>query len=193
MDKRVKDIKIGIAFEGKRDITPLEILIQRILAPNFNPVILKRRSPYTGLIGYTKLFTKDFFELGDTVDVAVFVTDQDKQKKRVKNTILKIIEGVNPTYKLFSVVGVPDPHFEEWLLTNQGYVKNYFGLEATQPLTIIDNSPKITIEHLQRNMEDPRKPLFNVYTDLAKEANLATSRTLKTFASELFSVCQTVS
>ena len=43
--KNAKPIKIGIAFEGARDIKPLEILIERILLPYYKPLIIKAITP----------------------------------------------------------------------------------------------------------------------------------------------------
>ncbi len=192
MDTRAKKIKIGIAFEGRRDIKPLEILIDRILKPHYSPYIIKRLTPHTGLIGYTKLYTKNFFEVGESVDIAIFVTDQDKQSRSVKRTMLKKIDEANPTYKQFSVVGVPDPHFEAWLLADHGFVKSYFSLNATDPFPNISDSPKQTLEYLRNHMENPKPPLFQIYEDLAESVSLNATRTLKNFASELFSTCRLI-
>lgn len=196
MDNNPKRIKIGIAFEGNRDIKPLEILIKRILLPQYQPIFIKSITPHTGLIGYIKVYIKHFFEADNPVDIAVFVTDQDKQNKSVKRIIVKKINEVNVTYRDLSVIGVPTPHFEAWLVADEGQVKYYFSLPGTRPIDIINFSAKLTLEHLQRNMNDPQVPLFQVYKDLANTINLRTISLLridfKDFVNQLQTACKRI-
>src|SRR5207302_1742008 len=116
--------------------------------------------------------------------------------KSVRKKLQQEINKVNQIHNDFSVIGVPDPHFEAWLLADEGYVKSYFSLPSTQPLSIIDNSPKDTLEYLQRHMLDPQIPLFQVYEDLASSINLKTTKSTKkdfeTFVNHLLSACKRV-
>jgi hypothetical protein len=189
------NIKYGLAFEGKRDIIPLEILIKRILEPyNFVPIFSKEVTPHTGLMGYISLYIKNFFDEGEPIDAAIFVTDQDKQTKNVRTKIRSIISQINRTYYDVSIIGVPDPHFEAWLLADEDFVKSYFTLPNNRNLPNINNSPKNTLEYLVRHMPEPRVPLFQAYEDLANSSNLqtiiASKHDFKRFVDDLISICR---
>ena len=169
-------------------------MIERILKlHNIHPIFVKSFTPRTGLIGYAKILAEAFFETGETVDVAVFLTDQDKQKKRVGKTIQKLISKAKPYYTDVSAIGVPDPHFEAWLIADDGYVKSYFLLPSTESLPMPDLEPKERLEYLQRNMAIPKKPIFQVYEELASSINLdilMARRDFKTFVDQLLAACK---
>lgn len=189
-------IKYGLAFEGKNDIKPLKILVERILESHkYHPIFEKEATPHTGLAKkYIKIYTRRFFEIGEPIDSAIFVTDQDKNTKKVRSEIRKILSSINRTYYDVSVVGVPDPHFEVWLLADEALIKKYFSIPVNENIPNINNSPKDTLEYLVRHMPDPKVPLFQAYEDLARLSDLQTiiskKSDFKKFVEDLLSICR---
>lgn len=190
-------VKIGICYEGNRDIEPILIIISRILQSiGYQFVIQRKISPRTGLLGLIKTYTKLFFESKSPVELGIYLTDQDKQEKNVKNRVAHEIAKVNPTYLEFSVIGIPRPHFESWLIKDEGTVKKCLRLNPADPLPKKKLAPKDRLEYLQKNMSRPQTPLFQVYNDLATMMSISFVRRNSTdfnnFCNDLISCCKKI-
>jgi len=93
-----KNLKIGIVYEGNKDLEVVRILISRILDKSgIEFSIIKDIKIGTGIIGFTKLYTRTLFQNGE-VDIVIFLTDQDVPPKidNRRGKIEEEIAKVNP-------------------------------------------------------------------------------------------------
>lgn len=166
-------MKIGITCEGPRDIRPLITIIRKIFAehsivPEFSDKLTNM--PYTGIIGYVKLYTKKMFD--DGAQIAVYCTDQDRCEDNITSRIKEKIKEINPLYLDLCAVGVPDPHFEAWLLADEDNIKNFFNLEGAEPLPYPSFEPKKRLAKLQDSM-DVKISIYEISDTLSKNCNLS--------------------
>lgn len=122
---------IGLSCEAKFDINILKSLIERILVGYRLNFIHEFRSD-TSIFENIKPHLDIFFN-SDPVDIGVFFTDCDEEKRRY-NRIKNKIYSLSHRYFNKNVVGVPNPNIEAWLLRDQSTVKRIFNLDGSKPL-----------------------------------------------------------
>lgn len=166
-------LKIGIAYEGSRDLPVITILIKRILcAVDVEVQIVKAFQARSGIIKYVAAYTRSFFEDAEVVDIAFFVTDQDFSEDPRKEKIIQIIQKINPAYILRSVVALPNPHLEKWLLADQDVVKAVFKLPGDKPLPGNHLNPKDQLEYIRSSVGGSQLAGYEVYEILAKRFDM---------------------
>ncbi len=167
-------VKVGLSCEGKNsDLPVLRILVKRLLDINEIDFEIKKEIPAgSGIIGFARAHTEEFFEEADPVDIGIYLTDQDdpnaNRKKQVRDEIIK----VNEVLANYTIIGVPDPHIEAWLIADQDLVKNIFGFRGEEKLPKENLKPKDRITYFQRNMTSNSILLYDAYERLANESNL---------------------
>jgi hypothetical protein len=83
--------------------------------------------------------------IGAGCEVGVFCTDLDKSKEEGvdrKDQILKLVGKADPGFVDLSVIAIPNPCFEAWLLVDEDLVKHVFNLKGDKPLPGKGQHPK---------------------------------------------------
>lgn len=170
-------IKIGISYEGTKDIRPIKIILDKIFAEfKCKPKIIYDIPAGTGIIAFVKSHTKRFFKLSNPVQIAIYLTDKDKQKGKLEEKILAKINEIDKDLNSISAIGIPNPHFEKWLMSDKGNIKSVFRIENKEKIPFSDCPPKQQLELLQRHMQKPSRTLLQCYTNLAELVNIPTLR-----------------
>lgn len=166
-------IKIGVSYEGKRDIEPIKIILEKIFSEfDHTPEIIHNIPARTGIVGFVMSHTKRLFKFGNPVQAAVYLTDKDKQDQSLEARINKEIKKVDYSLPERCAIGVPDPHFEEWLMADKGNISAVFNISIAEIKLLPKYQPKQMLEHLQRNMKKPVKTLKDCYKELAEMINI---------------------
>jgi len=191
-------LKLGIAYEGEdRDFIVIDNIIKKILPSNINYQVLRLVSPRTCILGNVTIYTRLFFCSAESVDLALFFTDQDKDKEGRKDKIRELISRVNPGYIDFSVIGVPDPHLEKWLISDYNAVKRVFGLPGDEKIPGSDLSPKDQIKFLQSLMGKEQLSFYEACENLSHELDIDVVRQrcadFNSFAGELINAIKKLS
>jgi hypothetical protein len=131
-------IRYALLREGTTD-TALQIIVERFAHNKgiellFNEALSK---PFNGPLGEQKvrIRTRANFD-SSAVDLAFYFTDKDKGEFNKAEKIANAIKSVNESYLLKSVIGVPSPHMEAWLLAGQDCVKHLFSWPGDEPLPL---------------------------------------------------------
>ncbi len=166
-------IKIAVVYEGLRDTDAVRVIISRIIESEGIEFEISKMVPtHKGIIGYVKAYVRTFFDL-EGLHVGVFLTDQDVKvdvdDRRRK--IRQCIEEVNPTHLNYSAIGVADPHFEKWLVSDHNLLKKIMRLNGSDPIPFSDKLPKHQLELLKRNMSLPQPTLNEIYLAISNEIN----------------------
>ena len=145
-------IKYSLISEGSSDWVLRTIVERYAIFHNFDLVINESLSkPFNGPLGEARLRirTRSNFD-SDAVELGLYFTDKDKDREGFDK--LKFIEdtirSVQEVYLTKSVTGIPDPHLEAWLLSDQNAVKKVFGLRGEDPIPFSDRPPKSQLESL---------------------------------------------
>lgn len=167
-------LKVCIASEGNRDKEVLDVLVRRIFSYlEIDIDVIKIVTPGTGLIGYMKTYVPYFFNVIST-DIALFITDQDVPKER-DNREKHMYEEISKVDTLLldkCAVGVPDPHLEKWLLSDQEAVIKVFHLPGDQRIPGSRLPPKDRLYNLRGNM-NPMLSEVETYTTLANKMKIS--------------------
>jgi hypothetical protein len=137
----MKNLRVGIAFEGGDDGELIAAIVRKALAPygytfeQFNP-----ETPGTVILDFISAYVSRFIDMD--VDIGIFCTDQDNSRESRRRCIRERIESANATFLDKAVIGVPVPHIEAWLLAQDSVVKNILGIDGSVPLGHSDLSPK---------------------------------------------------
>jgi hypothetical protein len=166
-------IKVGISCEGPRDLRPLITITSKILKEHgldadFPEAL--RLMPYTGILGFVKIHTRKMF--ADGADIAVYCTDQDRCEDNITNKVKDEIRKVNPVYVDLSAIGIPEPHFESWLLADENNIKSYFKLDGTKPVPHSSLEPKSRLAKLQDEMPGEKISIYEIAASLAETCDI---------------------
>ncbi len=169
----MRKIQVGIAYEGSADIDALKILIQKILNScdlDFNLDAVYPQTPGSGIIGYIPAYAKRFSDSG--VDLPVYCTDQDKDKKSRRDIIISKLKESTPTMVDISVVGVSVPHFEAWLIADEDAVKHVLGLKGSEALPLPSLQAKDRLISLYQNYYEGAVSFADIRCQLAGRMNI---------------------
>lgn len=131
MSKRLS-LKIGISYEGSLDRSYIIELVRLILNNKKCDIgsVIEYKAR-TSILGHLKIHYKGFED--ERVDLAFFITDQDKQQN-VTSIIDDELRKQGGWLYSRSAIGVPNPHMEEWILCDEDAVKKVFNLDSSAPL-----------------------------------------------------------
>lgn len=141
--------------------------------------------PFKGPLANTllRIRTMDIFDVAN-LDCAFYFTDKDRGDFNKIEKIEEAITSVNSLHLQKSIIGIPDPHMEAWLLADQDNVKAVFRLDGTKPLPYSDLEPKSRLENLCRNSDDTELTPPEARKRLATGADLnKTARSCPSFNS----------
>lgn len=149
----MRKIRVGIAYEGGSDSNVLLVWVKRVLAEKGleledEPTLL---TPGTSILGYISAYVKKFER--EKVDIALFCTDQDKDPDSRRKQIRDKIEKENSIFLDKTIVAVPSPHIEKWLLIQDSIIKNILGIDGAKPLPHKNESPKTCLISLYSESE----------------------------------------
>jgi len=144
------DITYALLREGSSDIA-LKTIVERYAQTRGHTLIFNEAlsKPFNGPLGEqtVKIRTRNNFD-DSTVEMAFYFADRDKGEFNKLESIENAIRSVNELYLAKSIIGIPDPHMEVWLLTDQNAVKAVFGLVGDRPVPHSDVEPKKRLELL---------------------------------------------
>ncbi len=125
-------IRIGVLYEGKYDEESIKSIIEKIFKINFPYVVIEficceARGP---ILSKVEPALGIFFEGNASCDLAVFLTDTDRDNKcgAVKQQVRKFLSSAK------IVIGCPSPSFEQWFFKEEVAIKKVLGLNQTAPL-----------------------------------------------------------
>lgn len=165
-------INIGILCEGEADLLVAKIFVTRILdTKSIGCVFDRTHCSRTGIERDVSVHAKVFFKSSKPVKIGIFLTDKDKSSGK-KDRIISDIKQVAPLSVDFSVIGIPDPHIEAWLLADVSLVIKLFSISEKKEHLKCKLTPKNQLLKLRQSMPDPRMTLFEIYEHLAMNSNL---------------------
>lgn len=140
----------GILCEGDSDLYTLEIICRRIAEMHGREVRLDSSisEPVNGPVSKTNIKAKTRLFMANSVDFGVYVADFDKGTIDKIRLFKESIEAVNTIWLEGAVIGVPNPHLEEWLIKDEDFIKNELGLNRSSPLPHPTESPKNRMKQL---------------------------------------------
>src|ERR1700729_2266321 len=104
----MKELKVGIAYEGGVDADVIAVLLKRLLEEgDFTFSGFDPQTPGTAIVDFVPTYTKRFIE--GLVDIGVFCTDQDDSDVKRRGEIEDKIRQVDEAFLLKSVIGVAVP------------------------------------------------------------------------------------
>ncbi|HET7060150.1 MAG TPA: hypothetical protein VFH99_02435 [Candidatus Saccharimonadales bacterium] len=160
--------------EGNTDIS-LKIILERHAVSRGCSLIYNEElsKPFNGPLSKValRIRTKKNFDSGD-VDMAFYFADRDKGDYDKLEYIQQEIGAVNGAYLLRSIVGIPDPHMEAWLLADENAVKRVFGIAGEQPVPFANLPPKDRLNALSNKAGDTELTPPIARRKLAKSCNL---------------------
>jgi len=138
------NLSYGLLCEGDSDLSALSIIIQRLGERLGHDLIisLDQSNPVSGPISKVSVKLRTTAFLQANLDLGFYLADNDKGEIGKLQMIRTNVETVNQAWFNRSVIGIPDPHMEAWLIADQDTVKNYFGIPADQPLPFAGQQPK---------------------------------------------------
>lgn len=164
--------------EGTTDIS-LQVLVERhAQARGFELSFDKDLSkPFNGPLSdvAVKIRTRKNFSQG-AMDLAFYFADKDRGEFNKFEHIRDAIKSVDNAYLLKSVIGIPDPHMEAWLLADEDIVKQIFGLPGDEPLPFpeLEPQPKSRLQALTSQCGDTELTPPLARSRLAESCNLTT-------------------
>ena len=180
----MEEVLVGLSYEGDADATSIKVLLSKIfLIYGFVPKIIHDFPAHTGIIKFVPYHTRAFFEGSEKVNIAIYLTDQDKDPTNRKSIVKSKIETVNPVYLSKCAIGVPNPHFEQWLMKDTDTVKSIFRIPHRSLLPFSSMKPKLRLENLQRTMVRPKLSLSECYEKLASRFNIGLLKAIPEFSS----------
>jgi hypothetical protein len=170
----MKKIIIGIVDEGTVERESIEIILDKIFVSKGYSIEVDQDKHFqagSGILKKVPTYVRLMFLSSDPVQMATFFTDQDEQIDNLVTRIEDQISSVDPLLLPKCAIGVPNPHFERWLMADTDAVKRVFNISSKKALPYRDKSPKIHLQSLQRNMDRPSKTLYKCYQELALNFN----------------------
>lgn len=144
------EITYALLREGSSDIA-LKTIVERYAQTRSVQLIFNEglSKPFNGPLGEqtVKIRTRSNFDT-NAVEIAFYFADKDKGDFNKLESIQNAVKAVNELYLSRSIIGIPDPHMEVWLLADQNAVKAVFGLAGDQPIPHDDVEPKKRLELL---------------------------------------------
>lgn len=145
------EVNLGICYENSIDLNIVQALITRVLTEiSVTPNFINDYPARSGILKSTPTSAAFIFD-DDKADVGIFITDRDRSKREGFSRRAQVedkLNGANPAYLLRSVIGVPDPHIEKWLLLDDNCLKRIFVLDHTKPIPFSDVEPKLQFHQL---------------------------------------------
>ena len=176
----MQSIHVGIAYEGSADIEALKIIIQRVLNENgvdFDPDKVYPQTPGTGIIGFIPVYAKRFLDSG--VQLAVYCTDQDKDRRSRRDIVLSKVAASEATLIDYSAIGVSVPHFEAWLIADENALKGIFDIAGSKSIPYPKLEPKDRLISLYQNHYSGEKSISDIRLVLASQINIGQVERLK--------------
>jgi hypothetical protein len=168
-------MRIGLLYEGMLDKEPAQELIKSILREQGKDgqhefVCYPCGGP---IVSFMEPAHALFFDSIKPCDIAVFLSDSDRDGKKCLAVDRRKKEYSNSMTVDTIAVGCPDPCFENWLLIEEVAVKKVLFLAGDKPLPHSDLKPKPRLAKLIReNNKDITKTSLEIYTDIAKKVNI---------------------
>ena len=165
----------GLLCEGGNDIPALQTLIERVAMLYDADLYLNNNlsQPASGPISKPVIRVRTKLFIANSLDLGVYVADYDKAKPDRRSLIVKTLQDIDKTWYEKSIIGVPEPHFEEWLLADEDLIKGILNLDHTKPLPFIDRPPRDRLLSLVSSYGDVLT-VGEVRLTIASKANLNT-------------------
>lgn len=166
----IRQLKIGIAYEGPLDTSYVEILVSRMLAEKgYGIADLDAVQARTAITKYVPVYAHRFS--GSGRELLVFLTDSD-DGANTKQDILDKLNEARAELLPISAVGIASPHIESWVIADEDVVKSVFGLEGSEPLPYPSLKPKDRLISIYSN-SDYDGTLDDAKIEIASSANLS--------------------
>lgn len=189
-------MEIGILHEGKNDITPLEVLVKRIILqskPDFdiNSIQFITYNAYGNIQGHIEPALRLFFRLNKST-MAILVADLDpgstKSKSKLQRINLKTKETISKICPDATVINAfPKPELEEWLLSDESVVKSVLSISEVK-LPYSELTPKDRLDRLITSYSKSYLTHAQIYAKIAQQSSLdilLTKRSYKNFHKKL--------
>lgn len=168
-------IKSGILCEGTSDYSIIGlILLDRLVARSNHKLdmVQSLSVPVNGPITREHVRLRTGMFIAQSISVGFYFADQDRCPYDKQLKIKEWIEQKDENWINHSVIAVPKPHMEAWLLADEDTVKHILRLDATKPLPHPKKEPKDRLMMLVKDSSDEGLTASEVRTQLAASMNL---------------------
>jgi len=140
----------GILCEGDSDLYTLEIICRRVAEIHDSEInlISDVSEPVNGPVSKANIKAKTRLFIANGANFGIYVADLDKGTIDKSRLFKDSIEAVDTLWMEGAVIGVPNPHLEEWLIKDEDFIKNQLDLNRSSPLPHPAESPKNRMKQL---------------------------------------------
>lgn len=164
----------GLLSEGDSDLLSLDIIIRRLGARIGHSFVQNSELsiPVSGPISKTNVRLRTYAFIEANLDLGFYLADDDRGNVDKKQMITENIDHVNSRWVERSVIGIPQPHMEAWLIADQDTIKNYLGISSGKALPHSDQQPKSRLKSLVTEYGEEQLTLGELRKILADTMNI---------------------
>lgn len=145
-----KEIKIGILYEGKRDVIPLINISKRTINYIIGGDLTIKFEPFSAngsIDGKIKPALTNFFEI-KYCHFGFIVSDLDKGENDPKEKLIRDSCAKNNIKNGSLIYAFPVPEFEQWFFDEENSLKKILGLSGGEPIPFSELDPKERLKKL---------------------------------------------